>query len=393
MSEENSKSVEAAVTVAEAPGAAEPVSPSATQAPPQPAVQPAVAAANAAPTASRSATWQNPWLWVAAGALALSGWQWIETRLRLADTQQELAKRLADSDSASRESRLVAKQSQDQLMALQAKLGALESKLTDSQSQQASLENLYQDLARNRDEWALSEIEQSVTLAAQQLQLAGNVQGAILALQAADARLSGSARPQFISLRKSLGRDLDRLKALPQVDVPSMSLRLENVVAAIDTLPLAVDVRPREESRQDPVVPPEASAWQRLAIEMWHEVRGLVRIQRFDRDEPVLLAPGQVFFLRENIKLRLLNARLALLSRDQWTFRNELKVSQVLMERHFDAQNKSVQTALGSLKQLGASEVAIDLPTLNESLSAIRNFKLARDRDVRDVRDVRDARK
>ncbi|MDQ5942720.1 MAG: uroporphyrin-III C-methyltransferase, partial [Pseudomonadota bacterium] len=90
MSEENSKSVEAAVTVAEAPGAAEPVSPSATQAPTQPAVQPAVAAANAAPTASRSATWQNPWLWVAAGALALSGWQWIETRLRLADTQQEL---------------------------------------------------------------------------------------------------------------------------------------------------------------------------------------------------------------------------------------------------------------------------------------------------------------
>lgn len=335
-----------------------------------------------APATVKTSAWQNPWLWVAAGALALSGWQWVETRLRLADTQQELAKRLADSDLASKESRLLARQSQDQLMALQAKLGALESKLSDSQSQQASLENLYQDLARNRDEWALAEIEQSVTLAAQQLQLAGNVHGAVLALQAADARLSGSSRPQFIALRKSLGRDLDRLKALPQVDLPGMSLRLEGVIAAIDALPLAIDVRPPAENRQKAEPAPEASAWQRFSLDIWHELRGLVRIQRFDRDEPVLLAPGQVFFLRENIKLRLLNARLALLSRDQWTFRNELKASQVLMERHFDVRHASVQTALGGLKQLGAAELNIDLPTLNESLSAIRSFKLSRDKEV-----------
>lgn len=375
MSEESSKPVE---QPASQPSSA-PAESSATS-----SAQPAAAAAlHAERVPSKPAAWQNPWLWVAAGALALSGWQWIETRLRLADTQQELAKRLADTDNASRDNRLVAKQSQDQVIALQAKLGALESKLADSQSQQASLENLYQDLARNRDEWALSEIEQSVTLAAQQLQLAGNVHGAVLALQAADSRLSGSSRPQFITLRKALSRDLDRLRALPQVDLPGMSLRLENVVAAIDTLPLAVDVRPREETRQKTEPPPEAGAWQRLALEMWSELRGMVRIQRFDRDEPVLLAPGQVFFLRENLKLRLLNARLALLSRDQWTFRNELKASQVLMERYFDARNPSVQTALGGLKQLGAAELNIDLPTLNESLSAIRNFKSSREKEGR----------
>lgn len=359
----------------------------ASQPPAAPAGSSAPSSAQPVPPAERAlikpAAWQNPWLWVAAGALALSGWQWIETRLRLADTQQELAKRLAETDNANRDNRLVAKQSQDQVVVLQAKLGALESKLADSQSQQASLESLYQDLARNRDEWALSEIEQSVTLAAQQLQLAGNVHGAVLALQAADSRLSGSSRPQFITLRKALSRDLDRLRALPQVDLPGMSLRLENVVAAIDTLPLAVDVRPREEIRLKAEPAPEAGAWQRLALEMWSELRGMVRIQRFDRDEPVLLAPGQVFFLRENLKLRLLNARLALLSRDQWTFRNELKASQVLMERYYDSRNPSVQTAMGGLKQLGAAELNIDLPTLNESLSAIRNFKSSREKEGR----------
>lgn len=336
------------------------------------------------PALSVRPAWQNPWVIVAVLALGLSAWQWVETRLRLGDTQQEVARRLADAASAGKENQLAQRQTQDQLMALQSRFGALESRLQESQSQQAALENLYQDLARNRDEWALAEIEQSVTLASQQLQMAGNVQGAVLALQAADARLAGSSRPQFIGVRKALARDLDRLRALPQTDLPGMSARLESVVVAIDTLPLAVDARPRAESEAPPETAMVAdSAWRQLAADVWREIRSLVRIQRFDRDEPVLLAPGQAFFLRENLKLRLLNARLAMLSRDQWTFRNEVKAAQVLLERHFDAQSKAVQTAQGSLRQLGAAELVIDLPTLNESLSAIRSFKNSRDRETR----------
>lgn len=347
------------------------------------------ATATAAPsTPPAPSAWRNPWLIVAVVALGLAGWQWGETRLKLADTQQELARRLSDSEAISQESRTLAKQAQEQLAALQGKLGGLEAKVAESQSQQATLETLYQDLARNRDEWALAEIEQSVTLAAQQLQLAGNIGGAVLALQSADARLAGSSRPQFIGLRKVLNRDLDRLRALPQVDLPGMNLRLENVIAAVDTLPLAIDVRPRDdnkakETKEAPPAPVSAASfdfWQRLGLDFWHEVRGLVRIQRFDRDEPVLLAPGQAFFLRENLKLRLLNARLALLSRDQGTFRNELKYAQAWIERYFDARDKAAQAALGTLKQLSASEISIDLPTLNDSLAAIKTFKLGKER-------------
>jgi uroporphyrin-3 C-methyltransferase len=337
----------------------------------------------AAPNGAQSA-WRNPWLIVALVALALAGWQWVETRLKISDTQQELARRLSESDTVSKESRALAKQAQEQVAALQGKLGALEAKIAESQSQQATLENLYQDLARNRDEWALAEIEQSVTLAAQQLQLAGNVQGAMLALQTADARLAGSNRPQFISLRKVLNRDLDRLRALPQIDMPGMNLRLEHVIAAVDTLPLAIDARPRSEGKQKALAETSSAAtldfWQRLGVDFWDELRGLVRIQRFDRDEPALLAPGQAFFLRENVKLRLLNARLALLARDQWTFRSEIKHSQAWIDRYFDARDKSVQAAQGGLKQLSATEISIELPTLNESLSVIKSFKLGKER-------------
>lgn len=337
------------------------------------------------PSAASGGVWRNPWLIVALLAMALAAWQWGETRTRLSETQQELAKRLSESDTVARESRALARQAQEQSAALLGKIGELEGKLAESKGQQALLESLYQNLARSRDEWALAEIEQGVILAAQQLQLAGNVQGALLALQAADARLAGNSRPQFIGLRKVLTRDLARLRALPQIDLPGMSLRLENLIVAVDTLPLAVDVRPREEHQpQAGALLPTVSVvsvafWQQLAIAFWQEVRGMIRIQRFDRDEPALLAPGQSFFLRENLKLRLLNARLALLARDQWSFRNEIRQILNWVDRYFDEREKSVQDVRFTLRQLSAAEINIELPNLNESLSALKGFKLGKD--------------
>ncbi|MBK7355681.1 uroporphyrinogen-III C-methyltransferase [Propionivibrio sp.] len=332
--------------------------------------------------------WKNPWLFIALIALGLAGWQWVETRMRLADTQQELARRLSESDTVAKESRALSRQAQEQFSVLQGKFGELEGKIAESQSQQAALETLYQEVARSRDEWALAEVEQSVTLAAQQLQLAGNVQGAVLALQTAEARLAGSGRPQFVGLRKVLGRDLDRLRALPQLDLTGTSAHLESLIAAVDTFPLAVAAHPPVEADEKTKAAAEMPAasistqafWRQLAFEFWSELRSLVRIQRFDRDEPILLAPGQEFFLRENLKLRLLNSRLALLAHEERIYRNELKQAQLWIARYFDPADKSVQAALAALKQLSSTEINSELPSLNESLSAVKNIKLGKER-------------
>lgn len=334
--------------------------------------------------------WQNPWLVVVLLALALVGWQWLETRQLIAATQKELAERLLHNDTANAESRLLANQAQEQVAGVLARIGALEARLAESRSQQLMLESLYQDLARNRDAWLLAEIEQVVSLAAQQLQLANNVQGAVLALQTADGRLAGSNRPQFIGLRKVLSRDLERLRALPQLDTAGINQRIENVLLAIDTLPLSVDARPRSRlplaqtvddmpTGSQSASPLSLTFWQKISSEFWQEMKGLVRIQRFDRDEPVLLAPGQEFFLRENLKLRLLSARLALLAHDQPTFRNELRQAQSWLERHFNAHDPGLQNARTTLQRLAATDITIPLPTLNESLAAIKTFKLGKE--------------
>ncbi|MCD6043824.1 MAG: hemX, partial [Burkholderiales bacterium] len=138
---------------------------------------------------------------LAAGVAALA---WLDTRSRIGATQEELARRLRDIETDAREARSVARQAQEALRDTQTKLGQVELRLAESQSQQLALEALYQDLSRNRDEWQLAEIEQVLAIAQQQLQLAGNVRAALLALELAEARLARTDRPQFAPIRRAL---------------------------------------------------------------------------------------------------------------------------------------------------------------------------------------------
>jgi len=309
---------------------------------------------------------------------------WLDTRGRIGATQEELAKRLRDIETESRDARSAGRQAQEGLRDVQAKVGALEAKLAESQNQQVALEALYQELARNRDEWQLAEIEQVLAIAQQQLQLSGNVRAALLALQLAESRMSRADRPQFLPVRRALTRDIERLKSLPMLDVPGLSLTLDRLVASVDALPLAFDERierPAAVKAAKPApVAVEESAFARLGGEIWRELRQLVVVRRIDTPEPPLIAPQQAWFLRENLKLRLLNARLSLLTRDEAGYREDLRVAQSWIQRYFDARAKASQAALAQLRQLSSASVSFEPPSIADSLEAVRGFKSRRER-------------
>lgn len=312
---------------------------------------------------------------------------WLDTRGRIGATQEELARRLNDIESASREARSLGRQAQDGMREAQAKIGALEAKLAESQNQQLALEALYQELARNRDEWQLAEIEQVLAIAQQQLQLSGNVRAALLALQLAESRLSRTDRPQFLPVRRALARDIERLKSLPVLDVPGLSLALDRLAASVDGLPLAYDERVERVERPAPAKAakpgapvPDEGFLQRLGGEVWRELRQLVVVRRVDAPEPPLLPPQQAWFLRENLKLRLLNARLALLTRDEAGYREDLRTAQSWIQRYFDARARGSQAALAQLKQLSSASISFEPPSITDSLEAVRGFKARRER-------------
>ena len=303
---------------------------------------------------------------------------WLDARSRIGATQEELARRLRDIEHDAREARSVALLAQDGLREAHARVAQLEARIAESQSQQLALEALYQELSRNRDEWQLAEIEQVLAIASQQLQLAGNVRAALLALQLAEARLAKTG-PQFLPVRRALARDIERLKALPVLDFAAMSARIDSLVAGVDSLPLAFDEK-TPPSKERPPPASDQGFWSRLGSEVWGEVRQLVVVRQVGPSEPPLLPPPQAYFLRENLRLRLLNARLSLLARDEAGYREDLRAAQAWIQRYFDARAKPSADALGQLKQLSAATISFEMPNISESLDAVRGYKSRRTR-------------
>ena len=312
-------------------------------------------------------------------AIIVSGAVWLDDRRARQELRADIAKRLGTIDTATQTGANAQAQLATDLRDALAKIALLEARVSEWQQQQAAMEALYRDLAPSRDEIALTEIEQILIIASQQLQLAGNVQGALGALQLADAKLQRMERPQFVPLRRAVARDIDRLKAVPFVDVAGMSLRLDQAVAAVDKLPLAMDERlpaPVAQSER----PAAESGWRRLAREIWEDIRQLVRIEVSERPAAPLVPPAQEYFLRENLKLRLLSARVALLNHEDEAFKADVMTAEAWLRQYFDMRARPVLALQASLKQLGATPTAGEIPDLARTLDAMRVLRAAADR-------------
>ena len=219
-------------------------------------------------------------------------------------------------------------------------------------------------------------------IAQQQLQLSGNVRAALLALQLAESRLSRVDRPQFLPVRRALTRDIDRLKSLPALDVPGLSLVIDRLIASVDALPLAFDERterPASAKAAKGGAPADENFITRLGGEVWKELRQLVVVRKVEAPEPPLL-PATGLVPAQNLKLRLLNARLALLTRDEAGYREDLRVTQAWIQRYFDAKAKGSQAALAQLRQLSSASISFEPPSIVDSLEAVRGFKARRER-------------
>jgi uroporphyrin-3 C-methyltransferase len=333
------------------------------------------------PVAPRSALRPGPRQVAIVVALALAAavlLSWLDARHSIQALRIDAAQRFTAAEATS----TIVGKTQSQLAAelrdAHAKIALLESRVAESQAQQTALEALYRDLAPSRDDIALAEIEQVLLIATQQLQLAGNVASALTALQLADAKLQRLDRPQFLPLRRAVARDIDALKAIPYVDVAGLAVKLDAAIAAVDALSLARDER--IPPPQEPAVPADEPGWKRLLRSAWADVRQLVRIEVSDRPAAPLVPPAQSYFLRENLRLRLLCARIALLSREDASYRADVAAADNWLRQYFDLRAKPVQAVQATLKQAAAAPAPSATPDLGRSLEALRVLKLAQER-------------
>lgn len=315
---------------------------------------------------------QQPVVIIVAAVALLLAVQWYDSHQQLKTLQAELARRLAVTDV---ENRSAAEPVRD----APARPEPAEAKQHESQNPQAALDTLSQDLARSRDDLLLADIEQTLIAANQQIQLAGNVRAALVSLQSIDARLARIDRPQFAALRKAVASDLERLKLAPRVEVAAMAAKLDELAAAIDALPLLIEARPSEVVRK-PQASAEANPWLRFLREFWQDVRDLVRIEKIDNADTVPLSISQAYFLRENLRLRLLSARLALLAHNDKSYKSDLKTAREWLARYFDIRKESVANAVAAVRQLHDGAAGMELPDVSSSLDAVRGLRATRER-------------
>ncbi len=349
-----------------------------------------------------SAWWRSRTLALVVLILALAGalgslllWQ------KLSHIQEELARRSTDTGAQAVEARTLARQAQESSRELAARLAVTENRISEVSLQRGQLEDLIQKLSRSRDDNLVIELEANLRLAQQQAQLTGSAEPLLAALKSAEQRLARAAQPRLTPVQRAIVKDAERIKSAALTDVPAMLLKLDELVRQIDELPMTnemvLGVSQATAGLTEPVVEPLPSSaivaptadagrtglsrlFDAQALSNWsgrvlqglrEDAQSLLRVSRIDRPEAALLAPEQSYFLRENIKLKLLNARLALLSRQTDAARSDLASVQTSLSRYFDASSRKTQVAKVLLQQTQAQLRTGELPRFDETLAAL----------------------
>jgi uroporphyrin-III C-methyltransferase len=341
-----------------------------------------------------------PGRWLAAGAAVLAaaaaaaGVLAWSAQQRVKSLETELVKRQQDSGSQATEARTLSRQAELTARETAAKLALLEARVAETTMQRTQIEELIQSLARSRDENVLADVDAAIRVALQQSAITGSAEPLVLTLKQADERLGRINQPRLERVRRAVAQDLERTRAAGVTDIGLLTIRLDEVIRQVDDLPLLSAIDRRATPRaQMPVAAaaagPAASAptgavaaastwaaqfgeqWGTFGAYLWNEIKSLVRVTRIDHPEAMMVAPDQGFFLRENLKLRLLNARLSLLSRQFDTAQSDLRDAQAALDRYFDRSARKVAGAAELVKQVQAQARLVSVPRPDATLAAI----------------------
>lgn len=344
-------------------------------------------------------------------ATAGSGWMAWSTQKKVQALEQELVRRQQDSQGQATEARVLARQAQEASREASARTTLLETRIAEVALQRSQVEDLIKTLSLSRDENLVADIEAGLRVASQQATLTGSAEPLITAMQSADDRLARARQPRLDNIRRALAKDLDRVRATRVADTASLTIRLDEAARLVDEVPLlnqpevvmapaakaeaaapkpngvaATNAKPAGKGKtaasQAASATPAADNtpgwgshmldWTKGAAQtFWNETRGLIRLTRINRPEGMLISPDQGFFLRENIKLRLLNARLALLSRQNAVALADLQNIQATVPRYFDMQSRKTQLLQSMLHDVAAQSQQTTVPRPDDTLAAL----------------------
>ena len=265
-------------------------------------------------------------------------------------------------------------------LAKQAELDAQLSKILQNESDTAQtldgIHRAYAELLKGRVNWLVDEIEVTLNTASQQLLLSGNVPVATAVLENVEQRLSRFEQPELLPIKQAISQDLAALKNRPYLNVSATALRLDRLESAVDSLPLLVDSTMNAQNAEPAPTSKAGSFWTRAWNNTSELVKSMVEVRKLDNNDAMLIGAEQVFYLRENLRLRLLDARLALLQHNSEVYQHGLAAIEETVKRYFDVQSPNTQTWLKEVDELKSVEIRmVSDEALKASLAAVRDYQ------------------
>lgn len=289
------------------------------------------------------------------------------------------------------------------------RIAQLEQSQLETKSQYAALEQLLAGANKGTEDAMLAnDVDRLLTTAQQQLKLAGNVNNAIVTLEAAQSLLIRADRARFAAVQRALSLDLERLRSVPLVDVPQLSNRLETLSTLVARAPLilpdaaapkvvsALPVSPQPSVSSPQTVPAsgesnpsgsDANAWWEIALDrsirwsksfagiVMREFAGVVSIQRVSDANALLMSPEQGALLRANLRTRVLTAQMALLMHQSPVWKAELAQIEQSLTARYDPKSSETVAAIRLVKELSAIQIAVPLPDINDSFAALESVR------------------
>jgi uroporphyrin-3 C-methyltransferase len=303
-------------------------------------------------------------------------WGWMQQQ-SLAQTQAGLQKSLEGQQARIGDLQQLLKEAQDQ-SSWQAAIAGVDKRLANNSKRLRSLEST------NRDDWLLAEAEYLLRLANQRMLMERGTEGALALLQAADKILKDLDNDELFPVRQQLARDMAALKLAPSVDRSGLYLQLAAVAEQVEGLsdlpgdlsvkeqPVPVAEAMAEEAKQNP----DQGVWTQLQSNFWDAmavVGKYIRVRHHDQTIVPILPPESSQYLRQNIRLTLEQAQLAMLRENTKVYQHSLAEAEALMRKYFATQDRGMLLA-DEIKSLAQLDVKTPLPSISASLTALRDF-------------------
>ena len=337
--------------------------------------------------------------------LVLAGAVWFiydQSTQQIASIENQLQQQSSQNNLAIDQS----KQAVSALQKQNEQIEKLNKAIVQSQNDFNTLNKSFQLVAdRGSELIMLNDIEHLVTIAQQQLQLSGNVANAIISLETAQTQLSRASKPEFASLQQTINGDLQRLRTAATVDVSMLSSSLDDLAGLILQAPLLVpdDAVPQLESKlnQDSAQNNQTASntadtqaladnngewWQEWPAKAWswsvetastikYDLNKFVSVRRVDDASALLISPDQAARFRDNLRLRIMTAQLALMMGQSQVWHSETTAVLDAVQTRFDKDSSVTRQAIKIARLVADAEIDVKIPSVNNSVNAIKTIR------------------